>query len=262
MLEEKDGGSFGSHLMFKRRGLLQDQHAQLVDGADELVGEQRCGADFLPLLMQRGRALEVHRLAGSVALGSDFVQQRLPPGEEEIKDPLRLARVLLGCACLRVALFARLHALVHLAVDTAGMLRIRLKIFIASAQQKEIEHGIASSLGGSARGEGTEGFAEGFLAEAIGGVDARMLVRHRHAQNIRGMQAQPPPRFLGAEGSACRSIKQERRFEVGAGARPLDPMNPRTEIQALGGHRLAMFVEYLGRRQQPAQSAAKVRSPC
>ena len=164
VLEEENSGGFGAGLIFEGRGLLQDQRAQLVDGANEFVGEQCRGANLLPLLVQRGRAFEIHRLTGGITSRGNFVEQRLPARAEEREDSLRFVRILLGCAGLRVALLARLHALVHLAVDAAGVLGVGLEIFVAAAQQKEVEHGIAGSLGGSARGERAKGFAEGFLA--------------------------------------------------------------------------------------------------
>ncbi len=64
VLEEEDGGGFGANFVLNGCSFLEDEGAQLVDGADEFVGEQGGGADFFPLLMQRGCAFEVHCLAG------------------------------------------------------------------------------------------------------------------------------------------------------------------------------------------------------
>ena len=176
--EEEDGGGFGMGFLgfvgVERGGFLEDEGAELVEGADELVGQQRGGADLLPLLVQGGGELEVHGLAGGLALRGDFVEEGLAAGGEEGEDALGFAGVLLGSAGCGVAFLAGLHALVHLAVDAAGVLGVGHKVFVAAAQEEEVEDGVAIALGGGAGGEGAEGFVERFFAEAVGGVDARV----------------------------------------------------------------------------------------
>ena len=122
VLKEEDCGGFGAGLVFEGRRLLQDQRAQLVDGPDEFISEQRGGANLLPLLVQRGRAFEIHRLAGGITPRGNFVEQRLPARAEERENSLGFVRILFRGAGLWVTLLARLHALVHLAVHAAGML--------------------------------------------------------------------------------------------------------------------------------------------
>jgi hypothetical protein len=85
-----------------------------------------------------------------------------------------------------------------------------------------------------------------------------MGVRHGDAQDVGRVQAKTAAGFVGAEGGACGTIEEEGGFEVGAGARPLDEVDAGAEVEALRGERLAVGVEGLGRREQAAETAAKV----
>ena len=139
------------------------------------------------------------------------------------------------------------------------MFGIGSEIFVAAAEEEEVEDGVAGAFGGGARREGAEGFGEGFFAEAIGGVDARMRLRHRDAQNVGRVEAKALARFLRAEGRAGGAVEEQGGFEVGAGARPLDPVNAGAEIEALGGEGLAVFVEGFGRGEEAAQGGGEGR---
>ena len=133
--EEEDGGGvvplrvlwFPTHVAMRLRhewatqSLLQDDGAEFGDRTDEFIGEQRGGANLLPVLVQRGGGLEVERVAGGFALGGDLVEQRLAAGAEEGEDALGFGGVLGGCAGGRVSFFARHQALADVSVDAAGV---------------------------------------------------------------------------------------------------------------------------------------------
>ena len=87
---------------------------------------------------------------GVFAVEGDGDDHGFAAGVEEFFYCGGFGGVLLG----RAGLFAGLDALVHLAVDAAGMLGVRGEVFVAAAEFEEVEDGVAIALGGEARGEG------------------------------------------------------------------------------------------------------------
>src|SRR5271168_1287942 len=63
----------------------------------------------------------------------------------------------LGIASISAALLAGREAHLHLAIDAAGMFRVRREIVFAAAQQKELQQFFAVTLGSRARREWPEG---------------------------------------------------------------------------------------------------------
>jgi hypothetical protein len=265
VVEEEDGGGvvavgeFGGipGLRIGTRGTRLDyQGAELGDGADEFVGELGCGADLLPVFVERGGEFEVEVCAGGLALGDDLVEQGLAASGEEVEDAGGFGGVLGGCAGGRISLFTGHEALVHLAVDAAWVVGIGLEVFIAAAEFEEIEHGVAVALGGGAGRERTEGLGEGLFAEAICCVDAWMLVRDRDAEEVGCMEAEALACLVGTEGGAGCVVEQQGGFEVGAGAGVVDEADAVAEVEALREDRITVLVEGFGRGEKPAEAAA------
>src|ERR1700679_141393 len=85
-----------------------------------------------------------------------------------------------------------------------------------------------------------------------------MTVRHGDAAAVGRVQAKTAAGFVGAEGRACGAVEEQGGLEVGAGACPLDEAYARAEIEALGGDGLAVGGEGFGRREETAETAAKI----
>jgi hypothetical protein len=85
-----------------------------------------------------------------------------------------------------------------------------------------------------------------------------MTVRHGDAQDVGRVQAKTAAGFVGAEGGACGAVEEQGGLEVGAGARPLDEAYAGAEVEALGGYGLAVGGEGFGRREETAETAAKI----
>jgi hypothetical protein len=123
------------------------------------------------------------------------------------------------------------------------MLGVGLEVFVAAAEEEEIEHGVAVAVGGGAGGEGAEGFGERFFAEAVGGVDAGVFVREGDAEEVGSVEAESAASFFGTEGFAGGLVEEECGFEVGASAGVLDGADAVAEVETFGEDGLAVFVE-------------------
>lgn len=260
VLKEEDGRFFqlecSVRMVWVGAGcsLLQDDGTEVGDRADELIGESGGGFDALPLLVKSGGLLEVHGFTGCFALGGNFVKHRLAARGEERLHARGFGGVIVGCA----GALAGLDALLHFAVGTPRVVGVDLQVFIAAAELEEVEDGIAVALGCGARGEGTECVVERAPAELVSGVDARMLVLHGDAEEVRRVEAQPFACLLRAEGGAGGAVHDQRGFEVGAGAGPLNPPHLFAEVEALREYGPPMLVDGFGWREQTAETAAKI----
>ena len=106
VLEEEDGGGFG---VVTRRlrdlravRLLEDDGAEVGDGADEFVGERAAARTFSHCVWSAAARFEVHGLDGGFAVGGDLDEHAIRRGCRRRRTRLRLRRVLLGRAGLRV----------------------------------------------------------------------------------------------------------------------------------------------------------------
>ena len=174
------------------------------------------GFDSLPLLVDSCGALEVKLGGGCFALGGEGREHGLAAGVEETLYSGGFGFVGRG-AGRRAGLVARREALVHLLVDAAGMLGIRGEIFVAAAELEEVEDGVAVAVGGGARWERAVEVVEGALAEAVGGVDARVGVLGGEAEEERRAQAKATAGFVEAEDCGRRVVEGEGRLELRAG---------------------------------------------
>ncbi len=142
---------------------------------DELVGECGGGFDLLVLGVEGGGAFEVEIGGGLVAIGGDLGEEALAVGIKESFDCFGLGGVG-GGTFGGDGLVAGRQALMHLLVDAAGVGGVGGEVLVAAAELEEVEDGVAVAVGGGAGGEGAEGLGERAVAEAVGGVDARVVV--------------------------------------------------------------------------------------
>ena len=144
----------------------------------------------------------------------------------------------LGCvsrgALGRAGLVAGREALLHLLVDAAGMLGIRREVFDAAAEFEEVEDGVAVAVGGGARGERAVEVGQRALAEAVGGVDARVGVVGGEAEEERRAQLEAAARFVEAEDGGGGVVEGERRLELRAGDGVVDAGYAVAQVEALG----------------------------
>ncbi len=134
----------------------------------------------------------------------------------------------------RAGLFAGLDALLHLAVDAAGVLGIRGEVFVAAAKFEEVEDCVAVALGGEAGGEGAVHLREAALGELVGGVDAGEGVLHGHAKEVRGVEFEAAASFGVSEVRGGGLVEDEGGLEGRAGDAVLDARYFFAEVEALG----------------------------
>jgi len=209
---------------------LYDDRLQLRDGADDPVGEGLRGFYFLPLRVKGGGFLELHRGGGYFAFEADVDDHAFAAGVEEFFYGGGFGGVLLWCA----GLLAGFEALVHLAVDAAGVVGMWGEVLVAAAEFEEVEDGVAIALGGEARGEGAVHLREAALGELVGGVDAGVRVFQRHAKEVRGVELEAAAGFGVSEVGGGGLVEDEGRFEGGAGDAVLDARYFFAEVEALG----------------------------
>ncbi len=196
--------------IFLRGCGLDDDGAQLGDGADDPVGEGLRGFYLLPLGVERGGFFELHAGGGLFALEADGDDHAFAAGVEEFFYGCGFGGVLLW----RAGLFAGREALVHLAVDAAGMLGVGREVFVAAAEFEEVEDGVAVALGGEARGEGAVHLGEAALGELVGGVDAGEGVLHRHAEEVGRVELEAAAGFGVSEEGGGGVVEDERGLEA------------------------------------------------
>jgi len=160
-----------------------------------------------------GGALEVEVCGGLLAVGGELGEEGFAVGREEGLDGDGFGCVR-GCALGRAGLVAGREALVHLLIDTAGMLGIRREVLGAAAELEEVEDRVAVAVGGGARRERAVGVGEGAAAEAVGGVDAREGVPGGEAKEEGSVQAQTAAGFGEAEDGGGGVVERERGLEL------------------------------------------------
>ena len=180
--------------------------------------------------MEGGGFFELHAGGRLFAFESDGDDHALAAGVEEFFHRSGFGGVLLG----RAGLLAGLDALVHLAVDAAGMLGVGSEVFVAAAEFEEVEDGVAVALGCEARGEGAVHLGEAALGELVGGVDAGEGVLHGHAEEVGGVELEAAAGFGVSEEGGGGVVEDERGFEGGAGDAVLDACDLFAEVEALG----------------------------
>ena len=149
------------------------------------------------------------------------------------------------------------EALVHLAVDAAGMLGVGRELFVAAAQLEEVEHGVAVR-GRPPRARGTDRSSwRPTLREPVGGVDAREPVLYPKAQEVRRPQLQPAPRLVASENCERSIVEGQRRLEFGTGDGVLDASDATAQVQALALRYRSVRCR-LRRREHACDAAAQI----
>ena len=95
--------------------------------------------------------LELHRRAGLVASRLGRLMQRRSLGAQELLDPRSLSPVLFR----RHHLLAGPQALVHFAIDAAGMIGRRRQVFLAATELEQVQHFVLESFCCPAPGKGS-----------------------------------------------------------------------------------------------------------
>ena len=164
---------------------LDDDGTEAWDGLHEIVGESGGGFDLLVLGVEGGGAFEVEIGGGLVAIGGDLCEEALAVGIKESFDCFGLGGVG-GGTVGGDGLVAGRQALMHLLVDAAGVGGVGGEVLVAAAELEEVEDGVAVAVGCGAGGEGAVEVREGAFGEAIGGVDAGVVVLGGEAEEEGG----------------------------------------------------------------------------
>ncbi len=153
---------------------------------------------------------KLHAGGGFFAGEADVDDHGFAAGVEEFFYGGGFGGVLLGGA----GLLAGLDALVHLAVDAAGVFGIGGEVFVAAAEFEEIEGGVAVALGGETRGEGAVHLREAAFGELVGGVDAGEFVVEGEAEEVGGVEFEAAAGFGVAEVGGGGVVEDEGGFEA------------------------------------------------
>jgi hypothetical protein len=134
-----------------------------------------------------GRGFELEGLGRGGALALQRREQTCAMRAKRLEDSVGFSAM----AVRRASLVTRRQALLHFEVRACRVLGIRVQIFHAAAQLKEVEHSIAGTLCSSARGEGAEAAIRCAADITIGREEAREVVLQRHAQICWRPQPEP-----------------------------------------------------------------------
>jgi hypothetical protein len=193
-----------------------------------------------------GGFFKVEGLGGGVSLGGELGEEALAASGEEVVDGGGLLGVALGGAALE----AGGEALFELGIDAAGVAGVGLEVFLAAAEEEEVEHGFEPALGEPAGGEWAEEVVGGAEGESGGGVDAGKVVLRGHAEEDGRAEVEALAGALGAEGGGCGLVEGEEGFKLGAGKGEFDAADEGGELEAFGLSR--------GGGEQSADAAAEV----
>ena len=119
----------------------KDDGAELVQRADEGVGEGGGGFNASVLGVESGGGLKLHVCGGLLALGVQGGEEGVALGVQEGADLQGLCSVGGG----EVWLVAGSKALFHLAVGAAWVLRVDDQVFIAAAKFEEVQQSVRRS---------------------------------------------------------------------------------------------------------------------
>jgi hypothetical protein len=134
------------------------------------------------------------------------------------------------------------------------MLGIGREVLVAAAELEELKDGIAVAFGSGAGGVRADELGEAALGELVGGVDARVGVGERDAEEVGRVEAEAFAGGFGTEDGAGGAVEHEDGFELGAGAGPLDEADLVAEVEALGEDGLAVFTAEFWRREETLEA--------